>query len=178
MATTHTLPRDVNSDKPSIHMSDSFKDVPPTDLAGDVDPEKAGLDGHAVAFDGKGHALVHLDKEAERKLTWKIDVRIVPIVTACYICCFIECVILPLRSPTSSTPCLLGFELTDGPQSVEHRQCSSRRPRTRLGDDRQHVQRCLGLFRAPHDLCCRLKLIVSSTLHVNSISVQGDPTHL
>ncbi|KAG9235308.1 retrograde regulation protein 2 [Amylocarpus encephaloides] len=45
--------------------------------------------GHA-ATDRYGHALIHIDKAAERRLRWKIDLYIVPTVALLYLFCFID----------------------------------------------------------------------------------------
>lgn len=45
--------------------------------------------GH-TATDEYGNALVHFDKDAERRLRWKIDLYIVPTVSLLYLFCFID----------------------------------------------------------------------------------------
>lgn len=42
------------------------------------------MDGKAVAFDSHGHALIEIDEAAERRLRWKIDLHVVPIVAFMY----------------------------------------------------------------------------------------------
>ena len=49
----------------------------------------AAQDGKAVAFDAHGHALIEIDHAAERRLRWKIDLHIIPIVAIMYMWCFL-----------------------------------------------------------------------------------------
>jgi len=50
----------------------------------------AAQDGKAVAFDAHGHALIEIDHAAERRLRWKIDLHIIPIVAIMYMWCFLD----------------------------------------------------------------------------------------
>ncbi|KAE8447879.1 hypothetical protein EG329_010108 [Mollisiaceae sp. DMI_Dod_QoI] len=80
----------VNDEKQihAEHVPDSLAEEKPDAIHKETAHEAAER-GH-VATDNYGNALVHFDKDAERRLRLKIDLYIVPTVSLLYLFCFID----------------------------------------------------------------------------------------
>lgn len=82
------------SDKHSDTQIERDIEKAPTQI-GDEEVDEIAKVGHAARTDGHGHALVHLDAAAERRLSLKIDWHICPIVCLMYRAFFLPAAVRP-----------------------------------------------------------------------------------